>query len=480
MKRKFLTNLILIFFLNLIVKTFWVFGIDRSVQLTVGTEEYGLYFSLLNLSILLNIILDAGITNFNNRSIAQQNELIGENFSRIVPLKLILAVIYALVVITTGLLAGYSPRQFHILWILIFNQFLLSFILYLRSNISGLHLFRTDSFLSVLDRIFVIIICSILLWSNLIKTEFRIEWFVYAQTISYLLSGIIILSIVLVKAGSVRFTFKRKYAYQLIRQIYPFAILIFLMAFFNRIDSVLLERLLPDGKIQAGIYAQSFRILDAANMYPVLLAGMLLPIFSKMIKNKEQMGDMIKLSFTMIIIPALGLTAISVMYNHEIINLLYYEYTDKSAVVFSILLNCFLFNSFSYIFGTLLTANGSLKQLNLMALLTVFINLTLNIILIPRLKVNGAAIAALCSQFFFAIAQILTAVKCLNLKTDFQFLLKLTGLFSGVLICSALVHFFVSNWITGVFTIIIFILLLSWILKILTPKYLYKIIKLNE
>ena len=70
MKRKFVTNLALVLFLNLLVKPFWIFGIDRTVQNVVGSEGYGFYFSLFSLSLLLNIFLDFGITNFNNRSIA--------------------------------------------------------------------------------------------------------------------------------------------------------------------------------------------------------------------------------------------------------------------------------------------------------------------------------------------------------------------------------------------------------------------------
>ena len=56
MQRKFLTNLGLLLFLNLLIKPFWIFGIDRTVQNTVGVEEYGFYFVVFNFSFLFNII----------------------------------------------------------------------------------------------------------------------------------------------------------------------------------------------------------------------------------------------------------------------------------------------------------------------------------------------------------------------------------------------------------------------------------------
>ncbi|HNX80239.1 MAG TPA: hypothetical protein PKJ24_10145, partial [Prolixibacteraceae bacterium] len=158
MRRKFVTNLLLLISLNLLIKPFWVLGIDRTVQNVVGAESYGLYFALFNFSIILNILLDIGITNFNNRNISQHTFLVKKHVSNIIGLKLILAVIYALICLITGAVIGYNRVQFHLLLFLILNQFLISFTLYLRSNISALQFFRTDSLLSVLDRTLMIII----------------------------------------------------------------------------------------------------------------------------------------------------------------------------------------------------------------------------------------------------------------------------------------------------------------------------------
>src|SRR5690554_1412086 len=58
------------------------------------------------------------------------------------------------------------------------------------------------------------------------------------------------------------------------------------MMLYTRMDSVMIERMLPNGKEQAGIYAQGFRLLDAVNMFAFLVAGILLPMFSRMISEK--------------------------------------------------------------------------------------------------------------------------------------------------------------------------------------------------
>ena len=58
MQKQFLSNLIITILLNLLVKPVALFAIDASVQNRVGEAEYGLYFTLLNLTVIFNIFLD--------------------------------------------------------------------------------------------------------------------------------------------------------------------------------------------------------------------------------------------------------------------------------------------------------------------------------------------------------------------------------------------------------------------------------------
>lgn len=73
MQRFFFRNLLFLIFVNLLIKPLWIFGIDRSVQNAVGSESYGVYFIITNLSLLTQILLDLGISHYNNRLIAQKS-----------------------------------------------------------------------------------------------------------------------------------------------------------------------------------------------------------------------------------------------------------------------------------------------------------------------------------------------------------------------------------------------------------------------
>ena len=432
MRRKFILNLILVVFLNLLVKPFWVFGIDRTVQNVVGAEQYGFYFALFNFSLILNILLDLGITNYNNRNISQNESGLTLNFSNIFTLRLILGVFYFVVSMAAAWLCNYNSHQLAMLMFLTFNQFLLALILYLRSNLAGLQLFKTDSIMSVLDRVVMIVICSLLLWGNITSQPFRIEWFVYAQTGAYLLTAAVAFVLVFIHAPTFRPTFNLQFSLEVLRKSFPFALLTLLMSLYNRIDSVMLERLLPDGKVQAGIYAQAFRISDACCMFALLFANLLLPMFSRMIKQRENVAGLLKLSTVAMAVPVVAGAAACVFYRGQVMDLLYSSHVAESAPIFALLISGFVAISMVYIYGTLLTANGSLRQLNIVAFCGMVFNIAMNFVLIPRYGAFGAAIVSLATQSLTAFAQIAIAFSIFGLKfrghTQYMLLIYVLGI----------------------------------------------------
>lgn len=482
MKKKFLSNLILILFLNLLIKPFWILGIDRGVQNAVGASEYGFYFVIFNFSFLFNILLDFGVTNFNNRNIAQNNQLLKKHFSSIVIIKLFLAVVFTVVTFTAGILIGFSSEQLKLLAFLCFNQFLLSFILYLRSNISGLLMFKTESILSVLDRVLMVVICGVLLWGNITQEKFKIAWFVYSQTAAYLITAIIAMLIVVKKAEFKRLNWNWPFFVMIIKRSFPFAILVLLMTFYNRIDSVMIERLLPEniGTEQAGIYASAYRLLDASNMIAYLFSVLLLPLFSRMIKDKEPVLHVVKLAFTLLIIVSVIVSFGSCFYSTELMNLLYKEHVEQSAAVFRLIMFGYIAISSTYIFGTLLTANGNLKELNLVAGGGMIINFLVNLILVPELYAVGSAYASLIAQFATAIVQIFLVKKFFKLETNYWYLTTIVMFVGGVMLINYFSKMVFGNWIFNFLLMLAASVLLATILKLLNIRGFIKILKSKE
>ena len=476
MKKDFLANLALLIFLNLLIKPFWFFGIEVGVQNQVGEASYGFYFSLFNFAFILNMLLDVGINNYNNRAISRDPGALKAHLAAIIPLKLFLSVIYGAAVLISGKILGYTQEQFQLLWILVLNQFLASFILYFRTNISGLQLYRTDSILSVMDRSLMILFTGLLLWGNVSSKPFQIEWFVYAQTLSYSITLITVAAIVRLRSGSFLSHLSFSASLKVLRSSYPFALLILLMALFNRVDSVMLERILPNGTEEAGIYAQSFRIFEAATQFSLLFAMLLLPMFSRMIKQEENVNGLIRVALPMLMVTGLSVACIAFYYNFEIIDLLYESHAPYSSGIFSVLMISFVFVSLSYLYGTLLTANHSLRQLNIAAALTVLINIGLNLILIPRQQAMGAAISSLVSQGFYALVQMILCIRLLKLPANKDILIKLAAFLAISLLCGYLSQW-VPGWVPGLLLLALSCAGSAVILGLLRPSELRQVLK---
>lgn len=471
MNKKFLKNIIFLLFINLLIKPFWILGVDVAVQNLVGDTSYGLYLAISQFSYLFYILLDLGLTNFNNRNIAQNNQLLSKHFVGISQAKILLTILYFIVIFAIGWLIGYRGEQLKLLAIFGFNQVLLSFILYVRSNISALLLFKTDSMLSVLDRVLMILICSFLLWSGFFpKSSFSIYSYIYAQTISYVITLIIAVTIVLRHTGKLTIRINIPFVIMIIKKSLPYALLVLLMSFYNRLEPVLIERLLHEdiAAAQAGVYARAWRLFDAGNNISYLFSVILLPLFAAIIKEKEDLQGLVKQSFSIMLSMTCIIAVLCIFYSSNFMKLMYPDQlNEESSTILKILMGSFVSISTTYIFGTLLTANGNLKQLNIVAACGVVLNITLNLIFIPHFKAVGAAFTSLCVQFVTCVIQFFIAKKIFNLRLGISFWLRLLAFLVLISLTTYMSTTLGLNWITSFFIAAAVCVIIAFITKML-------------
>jgi len=482
MKKNFLTGVGLVMLLNLIIKPVWVLGIDRTVQNVVGQSEYGFYLIIFNFSLILSILLDFGVTNFNQRTISQHPHLLRKFLSSILPFKILLSLVYAAILIIIALLMKYDGRQFHFLLFLGINQIVASYVLYMRSNITGMLFFKTDSVMSIMDKLLMIIFCTLLLYGGFMSQPFKIEWFVYSQTASYLITAIVASIVVFGKTKLMRLRWNRALLVSLVKKTFPYALLSLLMAFYYRIDVILIGEILPEatGFEQAGVYAMGYRLLDVLSQVAYLMSFFLLPLFARYIKLKAKLNELVTLAFSILITISVIAASACSFYSAELMDLMYHHNSAEATRVFQIIIWGFIAISTSYVFGTLLTANGNLKTLNIIALVGIAANLLVNFLLIPHLMAVGSAYASLATQFSTVIVQLFVVRHIFKMNAGWNIIIRV-GLFilGSVLICyaSKLLPF---NPFINFGVAISASLLWAFLLKIITPAYVLKMWREEE
>ena len=401
-RKTFLANLLLVVGLNLLVKPLYVLVVEAHVQDTVGPEEFGLYFALINLSFIFNIIPDVGITNWNNRLIARWGFVPTTRLHQLLGIRLMLGFLYVALCLSIALMLHYSSREVYLLLILALNQVLATGIQFLRSFLSGLHHFRADSVLSVLDRALLIVLMGILLLLN--GDAFLLEYLVYGQTAAYGISlavGLILVS----KKTTLQPAPTPVVLINVIRESAPFALLILLSMLANRQDGILIERL--HSSHEAGIYAMAYRLGDVLNMFSFLFAGLLLPMFTRLLEEHKSIVPLFEQSSKLLLTGAWTATLITAFSPEFVLSLIYDHHIDAaSAILPWVMLSAFLF-SLQYITGTLITASGHMRTLILLAGSGMIYNLVLNLFYVPEQGALGAAKASCFMQVIVWIGQII-------------------------------------------------------------------------
>lgn len=434
MQRFFEKNILFIIAVNLLVKPLWVLFIDRTVQNSVPAASYGTYQALFSLGIIFQTFLDFGISNYNSKTIAQDPGRLQQLFPAMLSARLVLMVAYVVIAYSWGYLLGYRGWELMLLISILFIHSLNALLSFIRSNVSALHRFKTDALLSIMDRMLMISICGFLLLYPPTARIFKLQWFVMTQILSYFIAAVVAY-LVLRKLTKVklRFSFDLKEISGVIKSSFPYALLIFLMSIYNRADAVMIERMCADGKIQGSIWVASFRLMDMANIFGLMFATMLLPVFGRMLARKNDVQPIAKLCVNMMLPFSVMVAVAAFFFSEDIMYLLYHKneiyhsHADSYSMVFSCLMLSFPAWCLMYVYSTLLTANGSLKALNIIAFVGVIFNLSLNYYLVPRYKAFGGAITSLATQTGLALTFMVFAVRIIKLPLNIKWVLAHIG-----------------------------------------------------
>src|SRR4029079_691216 len=317
-------------------------------------------------------------------------------------LKILFAVLYTVIVIAVALLAG--VKRWDILAGVIVIQFLTFLFLFLRNIITANQWFKTDAWLSVLDKSLMILLAGGFIFWPAVFGSINIDKFLLTQIASTSIAVVIVLIILYSK----RIIFKKPklnfFTRSVIYSVLPFALTVFLMSVHVRADGFLLERIHPEGAREAGIYAAAYRLLDASNMVGSLIASFFMPFIARLWSEDHPLEKTILQTRHLQLMFAVTIAVIAIVLAPSLQKILYHRNDEYSIKVLRWSLPALIAYSFVQVYGTVMTATGSVIAFCYLNLVAVFINVTLNLILIPKHGAFGCCISALCSQAFLAIA----------------------------------------------------------------------------
>lgn len=390
--------------------------------------------------------------------IAQNKELLSSYLANILFFKIFLSMIAFVVGIGITLLLGYQKQAILIFCLILINQFLMSFILYLRSNISASGKYRWDSIISVIDKLLLIIILGVMLYTS-IYNSFNIYYYILSQTAVFASVLLVVLIVNFKLAQNFSLNISKKFIGEILRSSLPYSYVIIMMSVYMRIDGFLLERILPS-PYQAGVYAAAYRIFEAFNNLGYLFAVLLLPMFASLLSNKKKLVHLISISHNLLLILSATASIVTILFSKEIMNFIYpVGYNELYSKVLILLMISFFSVCMNYIYGTFLTAAGKVNLINKTVLIAVVINVSLNLILIPYYGAEGAALTSIITQYFVLSVQYYLTIK--YLQTGFVYKIFVSRLLFIVILLSlgillrniSEISWYVSAIVTGLISL---------------------------
>jgi len=398
-RRAFLTNIILLAAANLLIKPFYLFGIERKVQFLLGNEAYGYYYNLFNFTLILQFIGDFGLQNYTLRLLSQHRSQTANLVGAMNGLKIALTLIYFLLTLLMAWIWYGSTLDAGFIFHLAFNQVLISLIFFLRAQIAGLGFYKTDSLLSVSDRLILIFSLGCLIYLPGLTDLLTVATFVWVQTFSL---GLVTLFCILFIAGKGIKFFPLKVDFNAwinaFRFCVPFALIYFTNALFSKADSIWLQRLLPDGQSEAGIYAYCYRFYDALCIISLSFGGLLLPMFARLHQDDQRRQLLLKASMNMLWIISVILGLGCFFFSGEIQKYVTKDMTEHSQRIIGWLALSFIPGSINYIFGAFFQATHRERLLYRIYAGVAVLSIILNYIFIPHWKGEGSALVCMISQ----------------------------------------------------------------------------------
>jgi len=359
----------------------------------LGPEKYGLLSYANTLSWLFMLVASLGLDSIVVRELVRSSDKQGAILGTSFILKLIAVLIMLFVVSFVGFLS--EDSHVFLMVVIISSGFifqpLLVIDLFYQSNVkSGVVVFVKSFQILSSAIIKLLLVCGT---ADLI-------WFAVVVVFDFMVLGLGILCVYLFQGGGFRgWAWDKTVAINLIRSGFPLLLSGVVVSIYMKIDQLMIGEML--GLASVGVYAVAVQLSEAWAFIPVVISISLRPVIvaakeSGSIKYSEIMS---KLYGYMIWI-ALCISFVVTFFASEIIDILFGSEYKAAAAVLSVHVWSAVFLFLGVVSGNYLLAEKLHWRSFFRTLSGAIINIILNLILIPRFGLVGAAWSTVVAYFF--------------------------------------------------------------------------------
>lgn len=365
----------------------------------LGPERYGTISFAIAFIGLFSILTDMGLQQLALREVARDKGLVGSYLANIVVIKLFLSVITCGLIALVINLLKYPEPTVEIVYVMALSTVITAFSSMFSSMFQAFQRMEYSSLASVINS-------ASMLAGGLFAVYHGFSVMGFAQV--YVLSsalGLIYVSVVALRLGIVpdlRSGLDFGFMKSLIRRALPFGIGGFFLVYYVWIARVMLS-VMVDNEV-VGYYSAAYTLMNSLSFIPSAFVASLFPIMAIFFKGSDRSLDRVyrigvKYMYMLALPIAVGVTLLS----RDIINQIYGPGFQPSSQALAILIWAEFFVFIDILLGQMLFSINRERITMINAGIGAAINIGLNLVLIPRMGMVGAALATLSTEAFFFI-----------------------------------------------------------------------------
>ena len=228
-------------------------------------------------------------------------------------------------------------------------------------------------------------------------------WFVWVYCFDTFLLAIGLVVIYMIKSGNfLLWRWKWEFARTLMRDSWPLILSGIIVSIYVNIDQVMIKHMIDEQAV--GIYAIATRISTAWYFIPIAITSSMFPaILNAKYNNSSIYQQRLQALYDILVWLAILIAIVILCLSESIIDLLVGQEYAPAASVLSIAIIAGIFTNIGLINNKFFEAENRQIDILYRSLLGVSVNIFLNIILIKKYGVSGAAMATVAAQFSTSI-----------------------------------------------------------------------------
>lgn len=229
-----------------------------------------------------------------------------------------------------------------------------------------------------------------------------IEWFAFANSLSFLVIAILLLVFYFKNQGKA-LKFNIKLGVDVLKDSYHYILSGLMVALYSQMDKIMIGKMLSD--FDVGLYATATAICGMWVFIPTAIINSFRPTILEFRQsgNMKQYSLRLRQLYSVIIWLCIGISAIVCVFAPLIIEVLYGEEYSGAVGALRIAIWFETFSMIGTARGIWILSEDKNKYIKYYLAIGVVVNFVLNLILIPVFGINGAAFATLITQVVTSI-----------------------------------------------------------------------------